>query len=497
LTAGREASRLILRGSGSTAAGFAIRLGARLLFLVAAGQLFGASLFGAFSLAVALVELGVTIAGLGTKRTLFKYLDEHDPEGRPSAHVVLDAALLIVLAGGLIAAAAMAAALLLPRSILPAGTATAMFVLAPMIAGQALIDLFSATTRWRHLIRYEVVGRSLIEPYAGLTGTLAAWLLGFRSEGLLVGYWVGTLSALLFVLFGARRALGGFRLRAWRASPRRLAEMLHGARANTLNDFLNALYGLLDLFLVGIFLGERSAGIYGMARQVRTPIRQVRQAFDGMLTPVVSRTLTATGPESTGRALASAARLILAIQLPILILLAALGIPLLSAIGPEFALGYSAMLLLAAAETIQAAFSTGDLLFVFRRPRLGLLITATSIAVGIAAGALFIPWWGVTGAGLSVLVSIAIRALHRRYALKAEFGVTIPLAYSAGPLGAAMFGTLAALLALRVPAASETLIHVGAAAAGLGAYALALIAWTKATGSSLALEGFVAGRAST
>jgi O-antigen/teichoic acid export membrane protein len=495
LTAGREASRLILRGSGSTAAGFVVRLGARLLFLFAAGQLFGATLFGAFSLAVAMVELGVTVAGLGTKRTLFKYLDEHDPEGRPSAHVVLDAALLILLVGGLIAAAAMAAALLLPRSMLPTGTATAMFVLAPMIAGQALIDLFSAATRWRHLIRYEVVGRSLVEPYAGLAGTLAAYLLGFRSEGLLVGYWAGTLSALLFVLFGARRALGGFALRAWRASPRRLAEMLHGARANTLNDFLNALYGLLDLFLVGMLLGERSAGIYGMARQVRTPIRQVRQSFDGMLTPVVSRTLAATGPENTGRALASAARLILAIQLPILIALAALGVPLLSAIGPEFALGYWALILLAAAETIQGAFSTGDLLFVFRRPKLGLVITATSIFVGLAAGAVFISLWGVTGAALSVLVSIALRALHRRHALRSEFGVSVPLVYSAGPFAAAILGTLAALLAARLAGASDLLLYAGAVTAGLGTYALALLAWTRATGSSLALEGFVAGQA--
>lgn len=492
MTAQRDASRIILRGGGSTAAGFAVRLGARLLFLFAAGQLFGPALFGAFALAVAMVELGVTIGNLGTKRTLFQYLDHHDEAARPAAHVVLDAALLILFVSTLIAGLLVAAALIIPRSALPENTATAMVVLAPMVAGQALIDLFSATTRWKHLIRYEVLGRSLIEPYAGIAGTLAAWILGFKEEGLLIGYWAGTLSALAFTFFGARRAILGFRLRSYRPPWSHLREMLRSARANTLNDFLNSLYGQLDLYLVGILLGEHGAGIYGMARQVRTPVRQVRQSFDGMLTPIVSRTLAAVGPVLTGRALASAARLILAIQLPILIVLAALGVPLLAAIGPEFALGYWALILLAGAESIQGAFSTGDLLFVYRRPRLGLIITATSIAVGVVAGLVFISLWGVTGAALSVLISIALRALHRRYALRAEFGVRVPLAYSAGPLGAAILGTGAALLAGWLAGASDLLLYTGAVVAGLGVYGLALLGWMKATGSNLALEGFVA-----
>src|SRR5688572_3210674 len=103
MTSSREASRIIWRGSGSTAGGFVVRLGARLLFLFIAGQLFGAALFGAFSLAVAMVELGVTIGALGTKRTLFQYLDEQNREGRPSAHIVLDAALLVAFASAIIA----------------------------------------------------------------------------------------------------------------------------------------------------------------------------------------------------------------------------------------------------------------------------------------------------------------------------------------------------------------------------------------------------------
>jgi hypothetical protein len=172
-------------------------------------------------------------------------------------------------------------------------------------------------------------------------------------------------------------------------------------------------------------------------------------------------------------------------------------VPLLDAIGPGFALGYWAMVLLASAESIQGAFSTGDLLFVYRRPRLGMWITAASLAVGLAVGLLLISWWSVTGAALSVLVSIALRALHRRYALKAEFGVTVPVAYSAGPLAAAILGTLAATFAALLAGPSPALLYVFAIGAGLGVYVLSLFAWLRLTGSSLAMEGFVAGPART
>ena len=48
-----------------------------------------------------------------------------------------------------------------------------------MIAGQALLDLFLAAARWKQKVRYEVVSRSLIEPYALAAGAIAAFFLGF------------------------------------------------------------------------------------------------------------------------------------------------------------------------------------------------------------------------------------------------------------------------------------------------------------------------------
>jgi O-antigen/teichoic acid export membrane protein len=485
----RPAGRVIFAGARATAAGFVVRFGARIGFLYLAAHLFGIILFGAYSLAVAGVELAVTVAGLGAKRLIFKQLEEAGE--RPPIHIVWDAALLVTAAGLLLGALFVLAAAVLPLSVLTPNTARALMLLAPMIAGQALLDLFCAATRWTHVIRYEVTARSIIEPYGALAFTLAAWALGWRESGLLIGYIAGTLAALGYAVIGLRRCYGRFRLGAWHLAAARLPGLLRDASAATFNDFLNGLFGRVDLYLVGIFLGEAPAGIYNMARQIRTPVRQVRQSFDGLLNPVIARTLSARGARDTGAATAAAARLILAVQLPILIALAFAGVPLLASFGHAFTAGYWALLLLGAAEMIQGAFGVSDLILLYRRPAAQNLVTLTNIATNIVAGLILIGPLGVTGAALAVLVGVVLGALVRRLSLRTHFDVRTPLHYSAPPDAAAALGVAAAFAAEALLAAAPLWVHTAAGlAAGLATCAVLLRLWLHFTGESLSLGEF-------
>ena len=74
-----------MRGAQASAAGFVVRLAARLLFLLVGGRLFGPAAFGAFAVAVATVELIVDAGSLGTKKTAFQLLEDGgaEPDGRP------------------------------------------------------------------------------------------------------------------------------------------------------------------------------------------------------------------------------------------------------------------------------------------------------------------------------------------------------------------------------------------------------------------------------
>lgn len=483
------AQRLILRGGSSAALGFLIRLGARLLFVFIAGRLFGVALFGAFSIAIAVVELAVTIGGAGMKRQLFKLLDENH-HSRPAPHIVMDGIVLVFIASFLCAAPIMLAVALVPDSLIAGNTATALFLLAPMILGQSLLDLLLAATRWTHKMRHHVWARSIIEPYAGVAASCLAWAAGYQATGLIIGYWAGTIAAVAYSLAGARRCLGPFSLGTYHLVPSRFAQVIRETALPTLSDFTNALAGRLDLYLVGLFLGESAAGIYGMARQIRTPIRQVRQSFDSLLTPIVSKTLTLAGLIQTGKATASATRLILAIQLPVLISLFILGGPLLHLIGPAFIAGYWPMLILGAAESIQGAYGVSDLIFLYRRPQLILWLTAAGAAVNVAAAWALIASCGVTGAAQAALLGTLAAAFTRRWLLRSNFGIAVPLHHSAAPIlaGAASVAVALPLMALPWPVPIRL---TAALITGLAVYWGVLRVVLRFTGESLALTDFV------
>jgi O-antigen/teichoic acid export membrane protein len=489
LTEEARAQRLILRGSASAGAGLAVRLGARLVFLAVAAQLFGAALFGAFSLAVAVVELAVALGGLGMKRYLFKLLEERAE--RPEGHVLLDAVLLVTSASLALGALIAVAALAVPATVLARQTAFALAWIAPMVAGQALLDLFLAATRWKHRMRYEVAARSLVEPAVGAAVAVAAWLAGFEIAGLLFGYAAGTLAALAYAAVGTRLCFGRLDLAHYRPRPAVLAATLRATALPTATDGVAAFFGRADIYLVGVFLGEAPAGIYAMARQFRTPIRQARQAFDSLLTPIVATTLSADGPASTSAAIASATRMILAIQLAGVLALLTVGAPVLAWFGPEFPPAYLALLLLAAAETIQGAFSISDLLLLYLRARLALAVTLAMIAVYVVIAVPLIDAWGIDGAAFAVLVAIASGALLRRWLLRSRFGLAPPLLHCAGPLLAGLVAAVVALAAHSYIALNAPLsLHLGALAAVLGVYAGALVLWRRATGETLGLTGF-------
>ncbi len=480
---GTGGERLIMRGAQASAAGFAVRLAARLLFLLAAARLFGPAAFGAYALAVATVELMVNAGSLGTKKTAFQLLEEGGGQDeRPAAHRLIDLALLVGGTSLVLSLIVVAAVLLVPATMLGPATAAALIMLAPMAAGQALLDLFLAATRWKQAIRFEVLARSVVEPWSLLAGCGLAWWLGWRAEGLAIGYWCGTIAALAYAVFGARRQFGGFRLAAYRPAAGTLSRTLRSSASHAMTDLVNGLYMRADLYLVGIFLGEAAAGLYGMARQIVAPLRQVRQSFDGLLIPLVAKGLARHGSGPSSEALASATRLILILQLPYLLAVVVVGRPLLDWMGPGFAAAYAAMAILAVAETLQSAFSIGDLVFVYLRPSLGLRLTLVSIGIGVAAALLLIPPFGIAGAAVSVLAAHGVRAAWRSLLLRSRFEFSAAPAHQLGPVGA---GALAA--AIGVAIGSPPLL---ALAASLAAYAAAILVWARAGRHSLGLAGF-------
>lgn len=496
-----NSQKVIARGAGSNALSFIIRFAARASFLYVGARLYGAVNYGVFTMASAIVELAVPVASLGLRRMIFPWLEEEThgadttASGRPATHILLDALLIAACAGIAVSLVLIAITQVLPGAMVSDQLRLAFAILAPAVLGQVTGDIALAATRWTHKMRYEVIARGLVEPYV-LTGVaLAAWYLGLRETGMLIGYWAGSLALAGFSLWSARHCLGSLRLRRWRPDPVALL-----ARARTLlpasgSDFLTSLAQRIDLYLVGFLLGDAAVGVYGVLRQLRTPILQVRQAFDGILTPLTARTLKADGDVATGEATAAATRVILTLQLGVVLLMAAAGDALLDLFGQHYATGYPALIALVLAETINGAFGVSELILYYRRPALALQVNLILILIAGAAIPLLAPVYGILGASLAMLLAAVVAALMRRYWL-AGMGVRRDPLHALTPAVAAavavLIGTYAAwLLRMHVlSGAPQALIKATAPALALIAYVGFVLAWRRMRPGVLSLDRY-------
>lgn len=484
-----DPGRLIVRGAVASGLGFAIRFGARFLFLLVAGRLYGGAVFGAYSLTLATVEAAVVMAGLSTRWILFKWLDR-EAGTRPPLHTILDAALLVGVAATAIAAALAAGTLLAPHPILGSrtGPAVAMAVAIPL---QALIELLLAATRWTRAMRYELVAKNLIQPYIGIILAIAAYAGGWRSEGLFAAYLGGSLASLAYTLWAVGRCFGLGDASRYRPHLAALRGKLKEALPTTGVDVIDALYTRLDLYLVGLLLGQHAAGVYAMARQLSLPVRQIRQAFDAMLVPAVARTVSEAGAADAARPVAAAARLILLVQFAAMLFLTALGRPLLNLVGAGFEEGFVPLLLLGAGELLQGGFGASELVLIYLRPGRAALLTTGCAALSALTAWLLVRSFGLAGVAFAALLGYAARAAARRASLGRDFSSRISPHYWSGPALAAATSFAVLLLVLREhPGPVAMGDGLFAAAAGLAAYGLLLFAWIRISRPTLMPEGF-------
>lgn len=487
-----QAQQVIVRGAGTNALSFVLRFAARAGFLWVAARLYGAAAYGAFSFAVAVIELAVPIASLGLKRMIFPWL-EQEADQRGAAHVLLDALSIGIAGSVLLAALMMAGVAAAPTSAMSPELRLAMIALAPALAGQVLADITLAATRWTHAMRFEVAGRGAIEPYVGTAVAAAAYAAGWNETGLLLSYGAGSLALAIYALASAWRTFDGFNLRHWRPHPERLLKRSNALLTASGSDALTALAQRADLYLVGLLLGDKATGVYGVIRQLRTPVLQVRQAFDGILTPVIARSLSHIGEVETGNATAAATRVILAAQLAVVLLMVTAGDALLRLFGPQYVTGYGALLALCAVEVLNGAFGIGETIIYYLRPMRALAINLAMIAIPVALVVPLAPRLGIAAAALAVAVAALVAVWLRRSWL-ARLGIRPPALHAAVPLVASAVAALVGLGLRRELSALPTWLSIIVPTlVALALYAVAMAVWARRNPEALSLGQFRTG----
>jgi O-antigen/teichoic acid export membrane protein len=367
----------LAKGGRTNTLGFAVRLIARIPFLVIATRLYGAEALGRFASAMVLIEIIALICSLGEKRGLAQRLSEGAGENRAAETNLVYDGILLALGYAALAAAVL---LLFPQVMFPNGVNSRFDIwLVASIPAFAVTEILLAAQAYRFDIATTVRARAIIEPW---TISIAAGVFFFipatREAGLALAFIASIYAGLLTALWPFLRTYG--LPRGWTPHPR--AMLVISARAFPLvgADAIERGTRLLDIFILGLFAPPQAVGIYYAAQQIASLPQKLKTSFEPILSPVITKNLRIGNMGAIAAQVRQVGFWIIAVQLGIALVLGVPGEAVMGLWGPDYVAGTAALAFLLAAEVAasMAVVSESVLVYIARKRNL-------AISVGVIA----------------------------------------------------------------------------------------------------------------
>ena len=177
----------LAKGGRTNTLGFAIRLIARIPFLVIATRLYGAESLGRFASAMVVIEIVALICSLGEKRGLAQRLSEGAGENRGAECNLVYDGILLSLAFSCVAALLLVA---FPEPMFPNGTNSRWDIwLVAAIPAFAVTEILLAAQAYRYDIATMVRTRAIVEPWTISIGAGVFFFIpATRDGGLALAY---------------------------------------------------------------------------------------------------------------------------------------------------------------------------------------------------------------------------------------------------------------------------------------------------------------------
>lgn len=430
-------TRDLARGAGVNYLGSIARIAPRALFLVLAGRLYGDEGFGAYTFGITVAETTAALSLFGMKRSLFRFMSKAAAEGETVHRAIANGVALAVTTGLVLTVPVAASAAPLAGFFGLADAAGPLLVLTLAIPMIVLSDILLVAIRYTRQMRWEVYARSLIEPVTLTLALVAVHWAGVRELGLAVAYVVSLFAAVVSsVIFFARL----YPVWACLKVPLRWPEIrglasFSGPTAGY--EFFLMLADKVDVFLVSYFAPVSAVGVYGMARQLSTVTKKLRQGFDRILPPVFAESIAADDLPRANHQLAMVARWIMVAELLVVLVFFFYGRSILGVIDGEFAVGATVLVLLMAGDAVNGSLGVSELPFVYLRPAVNILFGAAMLALGLLGGIVLIRLFDLEGAALAVLLTVTAVNLARVATSRWMFGLSVVEANLLKPLAAA------------------------------------------------------------
>jgi O-antigen/teichoic acid export membrane protein len=344
------------------------------------------------------------------------------------------------------------------------------------LPGIALSRISTGASRTMLSMRNEFYSRGIAEVWVTTAVFVLALAIGLRlsapSIAVVVGSTAGGIVALILAIRVLRAPVGS--VASGRPS---LETMLRFTAPIAGSSLLDVLVMQVDVLLLGLYIGRapgvtvETFGVFCAAAEVAGGMRKVRQVFDPILAPVAAARAAAEDHASLAHTVAGPGRWVLSAQLPLVGgLLLSSGF-VLGIYGPAFRQGALWLALLGLAHGANSFAGIVETLFMIERPSLNLVNSGITVVVQVVTGVLLIPYLGVTGAAMAMLVGFTVQGILRFVEVRHVFGWSWPWATLKRPMMAFTIAIIpSALLRLRPGLTFEVV-------SGLAFFALYAAAW--------------------
>lgn len=414
----------LAKGGRTNTMGFAIRLVARIPFLVIATRLYGAEALGRFASALVLIEIIALICSLGEKRGLAQRLSMGAGDNRAAETNLVYDGIVLALAYSTVAALLLLA---FPEPMFPNGMNSPLDIwLIAAIPAFAVTEILLAAQAYRFDIATTVRARAIVEPWTISIGAGVFFFIpATRDAGLALAFIASIYAGLLTALWPFLRGYG--LPKGWQPQGRAMLAMSSRAFPLVGADAIERGTRLLDIFILGLFAPPSAVGIYYAAQQIASLPQKLKTSFEPILSPVITKNLRIGNMGAIAAQVRQVGFWIIAVQLGIALVLGLPGEAVMGLWGPDYVAGTAALSLLLAAEVAASMAVVSESVLVYIARKRNLAISVGIIALQAALTIVLIQLAGRYGLGAgyqaasaagALLIALALSSLIKALMLK-------------------------------------------------------------------------------
>ena len=307
-----------------------------------------------------------------------------------------------------------------------------LLLLLPTSLLYSVSDILLTATRAVKIVRYEVVAKSIIEPYSLTILSVILFYAGFSEYGLFIAYWLMNISVLCYTIYiylktiACDRSCLSFRFNPFFSE---IGAILKRSFPVAIDDILMVLMLRVDVYLLGVLAKPEMLGIYGICLQVITIVKKIKQSFDPILEPVIAQSVKIENLSNVANELARVSNLIFWIQSMIFTFLLFYSDELLLLFDIEGSVASLTLLFLIFSVVVSSAFGLSELIFLNKKPAINFHISTFTLLIHLVLSYLLISRYGILGAGLAMAISYGLRSFIQLYLMKRIYKV-FPLNWS-------------------------------------------------------------------